>query len=46
MNAVKNMEHAHYVERLQDENDELRQLMGWLSGHEPQLWMMIEALKC
>jgi hypothetical protein len=22
---------------LQDENDELRKLMGWLSGHEPQL---------
>jgi hypothetical protein len=30
---------------LQDENDELRQLMGWLSGHEPQLRMMIEAFK-
>jgi hypothetical protein len=29
------MELAHYVDRLQDENDELRQLMGWLSGHEP-----------
>jgi hypothetical protein len=30
---------------LQDENDELRKLMGWLSGHEPQLRMMIEAFK-
>jgi hypothetical protein len=29
------MELAHYVDRLQDENDELRKLMGWLSGHEP-----------
>jgi hypothetical protein len=29
MNAMKNMEHAHYVDLLQDENDELRQLMGW-----------------
>jgi hypothetical protein len=29
---VKNMELAHYVDRLQDENDELRKLMGWLSG--------------
>jgi hypothetical protein len=45
MNAVMNMELAHYVDRLQDENDELRQLMGWLSGHEPQLRMMIEAFK-
>jgi hypothetical protein len=45
MNAVKNMELAHYVDRLQDENDKLRQLIGWLSGHEPQLRMMIEAFK-
>jgi hypothetical protein len=30
---------------LQDENDELRKLMGWLSGHEPQLRIMIEAFK-
>jgi hypothetical protein len=45
MNVVKNMELTHYVDRLQDENDELRQLMGWLSGHEPQLRMMIEAFK-
>jgi hypothetical protein len=37
INVVKNMELAHYVDRLQDENDELRKLMGWLSGHEPQL---------
>jgi hypothetical protein len=45
INAVKNMELAHYVDRLQDENDELRKMMGWLSGHEPQLRMMIEAYK-
>jgi hypothetical protein len=45
MNSVKNMELAHYVDRLQDENDKLRQLTGWLSGHEPQLRMMIEAFK-
>jgi hypothetical protein len=31
---------------LQDENDELRKMIGWLSGHEPQLRMMIEAYKC
>jgi hypothetical protein len=29
---------------LQDENDELKKLMGWLSGHEPQLRIMIETL--
>jgi hypothetical protein len=28
INAVKNMELAHYVDGLQDENDELRKLMG------------------
>jgi hypothetical protein len=43
--ALKNLELAHYVDRLQDENDELRKLMGWLSGHEPQLRMMIEEFK-
>jgi hypothetical protein len=46
INAVKNMDLAHYVERLQDENDELRKLMGWLSGHEPKLRIMIETYKC
>jgi hypothetical protein len=45
INVVKNMELAHYVYRLQDENDELRQLMGWLSSHEPQLRIMIETFK-
>jgi hypothetical protein len=39
------LELAHYVDRLQDENDELRKFMGWLSGHEPHLRMMIEAFK-
>jgi hypothetical protein len=43
--ALKNLELAHYVDRLQDENDELRKLMGWLSGHEPQLRIMIETFK-
>jgi hypothetical protein len=45
INVLKNMELSHYVDRLQDENDELRQLMGWLSGHEPQLRIMIETFK-
>jgi hypothetical protein len=35
LHALKNLELAHYVDHLQDENDELRKLMGWLSGHEP-----------
>jgi hypothetical protein len=42
---LKNLELAHYVDRLQDENDELRKLMGWLSGHEPQFRIMIETYK-
>jgi hypothetical protein len=45
INVVKNMEIAYYVERLQDENDELRKLMGWLSGYELQLRIMIETYK-
>jgi hypothetical protein len=45
VHALKNLELAHYVDRLQDENDELRKMMGWLSRHEPQLRMMIEAYK-
>jgi hypothetical protein len=45
INAVKNMELAHYVDRLPDDNDELRKMMGWLFGHEPQLRMMIETYK-
>jgi hypothetical protein len=45
MHALKNFELAHYVDRLQDENDELRKLIGWLSGHEPQLRIMIESFK-
>jgi hypothetical protein len=43
LHAVKNLELAHYVDRLHDENDDLRKMMGWLSGHQPQLRMMIEA---
>jgi hypothetical protein len=42
---LKNLELAHYVDRLQDENDELRKLVGWLSGHEPQLRIMIKTFK-
>jgi hypothetical protein len=45
LHALKNLELAHYVDRLQYENDELSKLMGWLSGHEPQLRIMIETFK-
>jgi hypothetical protein len=45
VHTLKNLELAHYVDRLQDENDELRKMIGWLLGHEPQLRMMIEAYK-
>jgi hypothetical protein len=45
LHALKNLELAHYVDRLQDENDELRKMIGWLSGHEPQLRMMMETYK-
>jgi hypothetical protein len=45
LHALKNLELAHYVDRLQDENDELRKLTGWLSCHEPQLRIMIETYK-
>jgi hypothetical protein len=45
VHALKNLELAHYVNRLQDENDELRKIMGWLSGLEPQLRMTMETYK-
>jgi hypothetical protein len=35
LHALNNLELAHYVDLLQDENDELRKMMGWLLGHEP-----------
>jgi hypothetical protein len=45
LHALKNLELAHYVDRLQDANDELRKLMSWLLGHEPQLRIMIKTYK-
>jgi hypothetical protein len=45
VHALNNLELAHYVDRLQVENDELRKFMGWLSGHELQLRIMIETYK-
>jgi hypothetical protein len=45
LHVMKNHELAHYVDRLQDENDELRKMMGWLSAHEPPLGIMIQTYK-
>jgi hypothetical protein len=45
LHALKNLELAHYVDRLQDENDELRKLMGWLSGNKPRLRIMTKTYK-
>jgi hypothetical protein len=45
LHALKNLELAHYIDHLQDENVELRKLMGWLSGQEPLLRIMIETYK-
>jgi hypothetical protein len=46
LHAVEHLELADYVDRLQDDNGELRKMMGWLLDHEPELRMMIEAYKC
>jgi hypothetical protein len=45
LHALKNLQPAHYVDRLQNENDDFRKSMGWLLEYEPQLRMMIEAYK-
>jgi hypothetical protein len=41
LHAVKNLDLAKCVGRLQDENDKLCEVLSWLSSHEPQLGMMI-----
>jgi hypothetical protein len=45
LHALKNLVLAHYVDRLQNQNDVLRKFMGWLSGHEPRFMIMIETFK-
>jgi hypothetical protein len=45
LHAVKNLDLAKCVGRLQDENDKLREVLNWLSGQEPQLGMMIASCK-
>jgi hypothetical protein len=42
---VKNLEFAQYVDHLQDENDELRKCLSWLSGQNSQLGIIISAFK-
>jgi hypothetical protein len=46
VSTLKNIELAHYIDHLQDENDELRKLLSWLSGHKPQLKILIAQFKC
>jgi hypothetical protein len=43
--AMKNLELAQCVDHLQDENSKLREVLSWLSSHEPQLGMMITSCK-
>jgi hypothetical protein len=45
LHALKNLELSHYVDRFQDEDDELRKFLGWLSGRDPQSRIMIETYK-
>jgi hypothetical protein len=45
LHAMKNLDLAKCVGRLQDENDKLREVLSWLSGQEPQLCMMIASCK-
>jgi hypothetical protein len=41
LHVVKNLELAHCVNHVENENDDLRELLSWLSSHEPQFGMMI-----
>jgi hypothetical protein len=45
LHAVKNLDLAKCVGRLQDENDKLCEVLSWLSSQEPQLGMMIASCK-
>jgi hypothetical protein len=45
LHAVKNLDLAKCVGRLQDEKDKLREVLSWLSSQEPQLGMMIASCK-
>ena len=43
--TLKNVELAHRLDVVYEENDYMRKLLGWLSGREPQLSMMIAEFK-
>jgi hypothetical protein len=45
LHAMKNLDLAKCVGRLQDENDKLREALSLLSSQEPQLGMMIASCK-
>jgi hypothetical protein len=45
LHAMKNLELAQCVNHLQNENNKLREVLSWLSSHEPQLGMMIASCK-
>jgi hypothetical protein len=45
LHAVKNLDLAKCVGRLQDENDKLCEVLSWSSSQEPQLGMMIASCK-
>jgi predicted nucleic acid-binding Zn-ribbon protein len=45
LHAMKNLDLAKCVGHLQDENDKLREVLGWLSSQDPQLGMMIASCK-
>jgi hypothetical protein len=45
LHAVKNLDLAKCIGRLQDENNKLREVLSWLSSQEPQLGMMIASCK-
>jgi hypothetical protein len=46
LHALKNLDLAKCVGRLQDENDKLREVLSWLCSQEPQLGLMIASCKC
>jgi hypothetical protein len=46
LHAVKNLDLAKCVGRLQDENDKLHEVLSWLLSQELQLGMMIASCKC
>jgi hypothetical protein len=45
LHAVKNLDLAKCLGRLQDENDKLCEVLSWLSSQEPQLGMMSASCK-